>query len=216
MEEVMKRLILATVSALALGLGGMGAAYAQGYSGTAMGPNSANGNAANTGEAYALVTPGQVAQAQQELTRAGDYNGPINGVLDAMTSDALLRYQEQRGLPDTGGFNPPTIASLGLSTAPPYTYERTGYGYAAGGYGGTPGVGYGSSGPYSENSGAGYGHGNANYGFAQAQRELSQYGLTDIRNLHPTRGWTADAMKNGQDVHIILGENGMIATFRGD
>ncbi len=127
----MKGLILATVSALTLGVGGIGAAYAQGYSGTAMGPNNNYGNAANTGEAYAFVTPGQVAQAQQELTRAGDYNGPINGVLDPMTSDALLRYQEQRGLPDTGGFNPPTMASLGLSTAPPYTYERTGYGYAA-------------------------------------------------------------------------------------
>lgn len=212
----MKGLILATVSALALGVGGIGAAYAQGYSGTAMGPNNNYGNAANTGEAYAFVTPGQVAQAQQELTRAGDYNGPINGVLDPMTSDALLRYQEQRGLPDTGGFNPPTMASLGLRTAPPYTYEA-----ASNGYGGRPGNsgfannGYGGAGNNGV-GGAGYGHGNANYGFAQAQRELSQYGYTDIRNLHPTHGWTADAMKNGQDVHIILGENGMIATLRGD
>jgi hypothetical protein len=73
----------------------------------------------------------------------------------------------------------------------------------------------GSSGQYSENSGAGYSN-NTNYGFNQAQRELSQYGYTDVHNLRPTQGWSADAMKNGKMVHVLLGENGLVATFRGE
>lgn len=71
----------------------------------------------------------------------------------------------------------------------------------------------GSSGQYSENSAAGYGN-NLNYGFAQ--RQLSEFGYTDIHNLRPTQGWSADAMKNGRMVHVVISDNGMIATFRGE
>ena len=39
---------------------------------------------------------------------------------------------------------------------------------------------------------------------------------TDIHNLRPTQGWSADAMKNGRMVHVILGENGLVSTFRGE
>jgi hypothetical protein len=160
-----KGLILASASAIALGLGGAGIAHAQGYPSGPTGPNAqtyypnfsasssyttnprytpgntAAGNTGNAyqegqeGGAYAFVTHDQVARAQQELARAGDYTGPINGVLDPATSEALADWQSQHGLPATGGFNPPTMASLGLSTAPPYTYqptgEATGYGYGA-------------------------------------------------------------------------------------
>jgi len=72
----------------------------------------------------------------------------------------------------------------------------------------------GSSGPYVENSGAGYNR-NINYGFLAARNELSQYGYTDISNLHPTQSWSADATKNGQPVHILLNDNGLAAIFSG-
>jgi hypothetical protein len=29
------------------------------------------------------------------------------------------------------------------------------------------------------------------------------------------QGWSADAMKNGQKVHVLLGDNGLVATFPG-
>ena len=73
----------------------------------------------------------------------------------------------------------------------------------------------GSSGQYSENTGAGFGSSN-NTNYAFAQRELAQYGYTDVHNLRPTQGWSADAMKNGRMVHVILGENGLVSTFRGE
>lgn len=72
----------------------------------------------------------------------------------------------------------------------------------------------GSSGQYSENSGAGSGSNNMSYGFAQ--RELAQYGYSDVHNLRPTQGWSADAMKNGRMVHVLLGEHGLVSTFRGE
>ena len=70
----------------------------------------------------------------------------------------------------------------------------------------------GSSGPYVENSGAGYNR-SINYGFLAARNELSQYGYTDISNLHPTQSWSADVTKNGQPIHILLNDNGLVATF---
>lgn len=73
----------------------------------------------------------------------------------------------------------------------------------------------GSSGQYSENTGAGSSSSN-NTNYAFAQRELAQYGYTDIHNLRPTQGWSADTMKNGRMVHVILGENGLVSTFRGE
>lgn len=47
------------------------------------------------------------------------------------------------------------------------------------------------------------------------ENELSRFGYTDIHNLRPTQGWSADAMENGQMVHVIVSDNGHIATFRG-
>jgi hypothetical protein len=83
----------------------------------------------------------------------------------------------------------------------------------------------GSSSPYAENTGAGYANqqelqqrglrGNIGMSPLAARDELLRYCYTDIRNLHPARGWSADAMQNGQSVHVMLGERGMVATFRG-
>jgi hypothetical protein len=49
----------------------------------------------------------------------------------------------------------------------------------------------------------------------QAQQELSRYGYSDLRDLRPMRGWTADATKNGQNVRVLLSDNGLVATFQG-
>jgi hypothetical protein len=49
----------------------------------------------------------------------------------------------------------------------------------------------------------------------QAQQELSRYGYSNLQNLTPMRGWEADATRNGQNVRIMLSDNGLVATFPG-
>jgi hypothetical protein len=49
----------------------------------------------------------------------------------------------------------------------------------------------------------------------QVQQELSRYGYSDVTDLRPVQGWTADATKNGENVHVMLSQNGLVATFRG-
>jgi hypothetical protein len=49
----------------------------------------------------------------------------------------------------------------------------------------------------------------------QAQQELMRYGYTDLRDLRPEQGWTADATKSGENVHVMMSQNGLVATFQG-
>lgn len=49
----------------------------------------------------------------------------------------------------------------------------------------------------------------------QAQQELSHYGYTNLSDLKPVRGWAADATKDGETVHVMLSDNGLVATFEG-
>jgi hypothetical protein len=62
---------------------------------------------------------------------------------------------------------------------------------------------------------AGYGMGNNIATDQQAEQELSKYGYNNLRDLKAMQGWSADAMRNGQKVHVIIGDNGLIATFPG-
>ena len=75
----------------------------------------------------------------------------------------------------------------------------------------------GTSTPYGQNfsqSNFGSNSGTINT-YQEAEHELSKYGYSNIQGLRPTQGWSADAMRNGQRVHVILGENGLVATFPG-
>jgi hypothetical protein len=49
----------------------------------------------------------------------------------------------------------------------------------------------------------------------QAQQELSRYGYTNMQDVTPMRGWVADATKNGEQVRVLLSDNGLVATFPG-
>jgi hypothetical protein len=49
----------------------------------------------------------------------------------------------------------------------------------------------------------------------QAQQQLTRYGYTDLSDLRPMQGWTADATRNGQNVRVLLSDNGLVATFQG-
>jgi hypothetical protein len=49
----------------------------------------------------------------------------------------------------------------------------------------------------------------------QAQEELSRYGYSGLQDVTPMRGWVAEATKNGERVHVMLSDNGLVATFPG-
>lgn len=75
----------------------------------------------------------------------------------------------------------------------------------------------GTSTPYGQNySQSGYGSNSGNINtYQEAERELGRYGYSNVQGLRAMQGWSADAMKNGQRVHVILGDNGLVATFPG-
>jgi hypothetical protein len=74
----------------------------------------------------------------------------------------------------------------------------------------------GTSTPYSGQtySHVGYGTGNIST-YQEAEQQLSRYGYNNVQDLKAMHGWSADAMRNGQRVHVILGDNGLVATFPG-
>ncbi len=63
------------------------------------------------------TTPEAITQIQIGLRDAGYYNGPIDGIFDAMTYDAMTRYQEANGLV-TGQLTRAFVEHLGVPWAP--------------------------------------------------------------------------------------------------
>src|SRR4249919_546842 len=60
-------------------------------------------------------TPDRVTvDVQEQLARAGYYDGPIDGVLGPMTREAIAAYQSDNGLAITSAIDEPTLATLGL------------------------------------------------------------------------------------------------------
>jgi hypothetical protein len=48
-----------------------------------------------------------------------------------------------------------------------------------------------------------------------AQQELSRYGYNNLSNFQRVQGWSAHATRNGDRVHVMIDDNGMIATYAG-
>jgi peptidoglycan hydrolase-like protein with peptidoglycan-binding domain len=67
--------------------------------------------------------------AQRELRRFGFYRGAADGIWGARSQEALVRFQQSRGLEASGEFNPATLSALGFdpnnlaasATAPRYS-----------------------------------------------------------------------------------------------
>jgi len=65
--------------------------------------------------AYNDLSPDQVTvNVQEQLARAGYYDGPIDGMLGPMTREAIAAYQADNGLAITSAIDEPTLATLGL------------------------------------------------------------------------------------------------------
>lgn len=66
--------------------------------------------------AYNGWTPDRVTVGvQEQLARAGYYDGPIDGVLGPMTREAIAAYQADNGLAVTSAIDEPTLATLGIA-----------------------------------------------------------------------------------------------------
>lgn len=64
---------------------------------------------------YNGLSPDQVTvNVQEQLARAGYYDGPIDGILGRMTREAIAAYQADNGLAITSAIDEPTLAALGL------------------------------------------------------------------------------------------------------
>jgi peptidoglycan hydrolase-like protein with peptidoglycan-binding domain len=62
------------------------------------------------------LTPDQViANVQKALQADAIYTGPINGVLDSATRNAIEKFQTENGLSAVGAIDKPTIEALGLA-----------------------------------------------------------------------------------------------------
>jgi Putative peptidoglycan binding domain len=65
-----------------------------------------------------VPVPDETVQAvQTRLTQLGYYNGPVNGIFDPPTRDALANYQIDTNLTVTGSLSPDTLQSFGLPQA---------------------------------------------------------------------------------------------------
>jgi len=109
----MKRIILATASVLALGLGCAGAGLAADTGATA--PNAGSTMPAMTGSsAHAVMNPSkdEIRQAQEQLRNQRLYSGEIDGILGPETKQALHQFQQKNGLNQTATLDQPTMDKL--------------------------------------------------------------------------------------------------------
>jgi len=118
MEGEMRRFLLGAASAVALGVAGFGATNAANvdYTPTGPGSNKAGWGALQSSQTMGVVSKDQIRMAQQQLQAHGFYHGPIDGLLDTQTKDALSRYQRENALSETATLDKVTMQSLPEST----------------------------------------------------------------------------------------------------
>jgi len=124
----MRKVIIAGVSAVALGFAG--AALAQTDQGTAQDqgspatpethphavPNQPQGRPSITGGGVrSEVSKREIKQAQQQLQQQGLYQGKVDGKNGPETMAAVKQFQKKNGLQETGELDARTRHTLGLA-----------------------------------------------------------------------------------------------------
>jgi peptidoglycan hydrolase-like protein with peptidoglycan-binding domain len=61
---------------------------------------------------YQTISPASIQMTQQRLKEFGYDPGPINGMVGGHTTEALRRFQTERGLPVTGELDRETARRL--------------------------------------------------------------------------------------------------------
>jgi peptidoglycan hydrolase-like protein with peptidoglycan-binding domain len=133
LEVNMRKLILATASVLALGIGGAGVSHAAGT-----GKSAPNGGATvpapygvTTNQLGGVNLPSsEIKGAQEKLRDQGLYHGRIDGVLGPETKQALQQFQQKNGLAVTATLDQQTMDKLSGaaqgSSMPPASTQGTG------------------------------------------------------------------------------------------
>jgi len=104
--------MLATASAIVLGMAGAGIGYAaEQYSSPTNTPGSAM-QMPSTMTASELL----IRAAQQQLKFSGLYNGSVDGKMSPETQRALRQFQRQHGLPQSGTLDERTYTALQSDT----------------------------------------------------------------------------------------------------
>jgi len=104
----MRNLMLATASAIVLGMTGAGIGHAaELYSS----PTNPPGSAIHTPRA---MTASEIllTAAQQQLKYSGLYNGSVNGQMGLEAQRALRQFQQQHGLRQSGALDGRTMTAL--------------------------------------------------------------------------------------------------------
>jgi hypothetical protein len=107
----MRNPILATASALALGVTGPAVTHAADMNNTAPATGSAMSGAYGP-ESAEKLSKNDIQWAQQQLRTGGLYLGPIDGALNLQTQHALGEFQKENGLTVTSSLDQPTVRRL--------------------------------------------------------------------------------------------------------
>ena len=108
----MRRLILGTVSVLALGIAGAALDYSADAGDS---PNAGLNTPAMSSYPWlnaANLSKDDIRWAQLELHNRGLYNGSLDGVVGSETKQALGRFQKLNGLDRTATLDPETLDAL--------------------------------------------------------------------------------------------------------
>ncbi|MBV9016033.1 MAG: peptidoglycan-binding protein [Alphaproteobacteria bacterium] len=119
----MTKFILATASALALGIAGSGLASAadntslrnsSGAPAASAGSSAQTPNTMPQSEANetAPASQSQIKQLQQQLKAAGLYKGKVDGKMGRETKQAISQFQQQNGLQTTGKLDQQTLVAM--------------------------------------------------------------------------------------------------------
>ena len=111
----MRKLILATASVFAFGIGGAAVDHAANAGNTV--PNAGRNMPPAPGTSQHLQTAANLSkddfrQAQLELRRMGLYNGSLDGVVGPETKQALEQFQKNNGLDRTTRLDGQTMVAL--------------------------------------------------------------------------------------------------------
>ena len=101
----MRNLMLATASAIVLGMAGAGVGHAADLYSS---PSNTPGSAMQTMTASEIL----IRAAQQQLKFSGLYNGSVDGKMGSETQRAFREFQQQHGLRQSGTLDGRTYTTL--------------------------------------------------------------------------------------------------------
>jgi len=115
MDTVGRKLILVTASVLAIGFGGTAMSHAADVGKTAPNPSwhtPASSGSSQNPQAAANLSKGDIMETQLELRHLGLYSGALDGVIGPQTKQALVWFQTDNGLEQTGTLDALTMVTI--------------------------------------------------------------------------------------------------------